>query len=85
MGILPAVLNVGHAIGCVEEWKNLFESRPIMIKAILQGGLILNGGINLNGEGRIFFWLAKWMEYTKLYLEITAEELWDQAWESFDK
>jgi hypothetical protein len=56
-----------------------------MLKAILQGCLILNGGPDLKSKTRVFYWLAKWMQFTRLDSEATAEKLWDQAWNSFDK
>jgi tetratricopeptide (TPR) repeat protein len=85
VGFFTAILNVGHAVGGVDQWRDLSENRVLMLKAILQGCLILNGGPDLKSKTRVFYWLAKWMQFTRLDSEATAEKLWDQAWNSFDK
>jgi tetratricopeptide (TPR) repeat protein len=83
-GLFSSVLNVGHAIGGVDYWRNLPENRPIMLKAILQGCLIINGGPDLKSNTRIFYWLAEWMKFVKLDDNATAEKLISSAWDSFN-
>lgn len=84
-GYFTAVLNLGHAIGAVEEWKGMSTNEPLMIKTILQSCVIINGGPDLQSKTRIFYWLEKWMKYRNLDLEATAEKLWDKAWATFEK
>jgi hypothetical protein len=55
-----------------------------MIKSILQGCLVINGGPDLKSKTRIFSWLAKWMRHVELDSEATAEKLWEQALNSFN-
>ncbi len=83
--LFTAMLNVSHAIGGINEWKNVPETRPIMIKTILQCCIVINGGPDLESKTRIFYWLATWMQFTGLDNEAVAEKLWRQAWDSFDK
>ncbi|HMX00938.1 MAG TPA: hypothetical protein PKL56_18280 [Cyclobacteriaceae bacterium] len=84
-GLFGAILNVGHAVGGVSEWRSLPENKPLMIKSILQGCLLINGGPDLKSKSRIFPWLAKWMRHVGLDKDATAEKLWEEAWGSFDR
>jgi tetratricopeptide (TPR) repeat protein len=83
-GYFTATLNLGHAIGAVDEWRDIEENKTLMIKTILQSCVIINGGPDLKSKTRIFYWLEKWMQHTKLDATATAENLWDQAWATFD-
>lgn len=80
-----ALINLAHCVGGVDDWKNDKALKSKVIKSILQCCLIINGGPDLKSKTRIFYWLAKWIQFTKLQSEATAENLWDQAWNSFDK
>lgn len=80
-----AMLNLAHCIGGVNDWRTMPTNKSMMIKSILQCCLIINAGPDLKSKTRIFYWLAKWMQFTKLQPEVTAENLWEQAWNSFDK
>ncbi len=81
-----AFLNVAHMVGGVGYEYHLLsnESKEDMIKHILQGTLLLNGGPDLKSETFIFYWLAAWMKHTELDTNVSAQSLLDAAWESFD-
>ncbi len=81
-GLFPAVLNFGHAIGGVDEWKTDKEIKQLVINSILQSCLMINGGPDLKSKTRIFYWLAIWMQATELDNNATAESLFKQAWDS---
>ncbi|MEQ8924449.1 MAG: tetratricopeptide repeat protein, partial [Fulvivirga sp.] len=82
-----AFLNVAHMVGGVGYQYHLQsnESKEDMIKHILQGTLLLNGGPDLKSQTFIFYWLAAWMKHAKLNINATPEALLEAAWESFDK
>lgn len=80
-----AMLNLGHCAGQVNNWKGNSELEPIFIKSMLQSSLLVNGGPDLKSKTRIFYWLAKWMQFSGIKDDATAENLWEQAWESFEK
>lgn len=82
---IKAIFNLAHSVGGVSYWKDDSESKEKVIKAILQSCLIINGGPDLESQTRIFYWLAIWMQHSKLDIKADAESLWQQAWESFDK
>ena len=81
-GLFTAIINLGHAIGGVDEWKTNKEIKQAVINSILQSCLIVNGGPDLQSKTRIFYWLAIWMQVTGLDNEATAESLLKQAWDS---
>tara|TARA_R110002050_G_scaffold254172_2_gene392630 strand:+ start:6773 stop:9712 length:2940 start_codon:yes stop_codon:yes gene_type:complete len=80
--LFPAIVNLGHAIGGVDEWKTNKEIKQAVINSILQSCLIINGGPDLQSKSRIFYWLAIWVQVTGLEKEATAENLFKQAWDS---
>lgn len=80
-----AMLNLGHCAGQVNNWKGNSELEPIFIKSMLQSSLLVNGGPDLKSKTRIFYWLAKWIQFSGIKDDVTAENLWEQAWESFEK
>ena len=80
-----ALLNLGDAVGKLKNWKGNPELEPIFIKAMLQSSLLINGGPDLKSQTRIFYWLAKWMHVSEIKDNVTAENLWEQAWESYEK
>lgn len=80
-----AMLNLGHCAGRVNDWKGNSELEPIFIKSMLQSSLLVNGGPDLKSKTRIFYWLAKWIQFSGIKDGVTAENLWEQAWESFEK
>lgn len=80
-----AMLNLAHCIGGVNDWRIIPTNKSMMIKSILQCCLIINAGPDLKSKTRIFYWLAKWMQFTKLQPDAIAENLWEQAWNSFEK
>lgn len=82
--VFGAMLNLAHCIGGVNDWRSMPANKSMMIKSILQCCLIINAGPDLKSKTRIFYWLAKWMQFTKLQPKATAENLWEQAWDSFE-
>lgn len=83
-GYVIAIINLGHAVGGVSEWRVKEESRERMIATILMSCLVINGGPDLKSKTRIFYWLEAWMKFTLLDKEATAQKLWDQAWAIFE-
>jgi NB-ARC domain len=82
---LGAMLNLAHCVGGVSAWKEISENKCVIIKSILQCCLIINAGPDLKSKTKIFYWLAKWMQFIQLQSDATAEKLWEQALDSFDK
>lgn len=80
-----AMVNLAHCIGGVNDWKDMPENKRIVVNSILQCCIIINAGPDLKSKTRIFYWLAKWMQFTKLQPDATAENLWEQALNSFKK
>ncbi|MEQ8683293.1 MAG: tetratricopeptide repeat protein [Cyclobacteriaceae bacterium] len=79
------IINLAFCVGGVDDWKNLPDARTRMLKSILKSCLIINGGPDLKSKTRVFYWLAIWMKHTGMDDQATAEKLWHQAWESFEK
>lgn len=80
-----ALLNLGDSVGKLKNWKGNPKLESIFIKALLQSSLLINGGPDLKSQTRIFYWLAKWMRFSEIKDNVTAENLWEQAWESYEK
>lgn len=81
-GYVIAIFSLAHAVGAVNEWKNIPESKERMTSAILQSCLIINGGPDLKSKTKIFYWLETWTKFTKLDVDATVESLWEQALKS---
>lgn len=79
------IINLAFCVGGVDDWKNIPDAKDRMLKSILKSCLIINGGPDLKSKTRVFYWLAAWLKHTEIDDQATAEKLWDQAWESFDK
>ncbi len=79
-----AFLNVAHIVGGFgyERPKQIDKER--IMKPLLQGVLILNGGPDLKSQTFIFYWLAAWIKHSKIDLNATAETLLQAAWDSFE-
>lgn len=83
-GYVIAIFSLAHAVGAVNEWKNIPESKEEMTSTILLSCLTINGGSDLKSKTKIFYWLETWMKFTKLDVDATAESLLEKAWKSLE-
>lgn len=79
-----AFINVAHIIGGFGYGETEQEKKKTMIKYLLQGTLLLNGGPDLKSKTFIFYWLAAWMKHTKIDPNATPESLLEASWASFE-
>lgn len=78
-------MNVAHLFDAVGYSLAITTEKARVMKYLLQGVLILNGGPDLKSQTFIFYWLAAWMRHTKFDENVSAEGLLQAAWDSFDK
>ncbi|MEX0810569.1 MAG: tetratricopeptide repeat protein [Chitinophagales bacterium] len=85
LSYFSAFLNVAHLIGGVVYSLPHATEKDRVMKYLLQGVLILNGGPDLKSQTFIFYWLAAWMRHTKFDKNASAEVLLQAAWDSFEE
>jgi tetratricopeptide (TPR) repeat protein len=83
--LLGCTLNLAYCIGGIDEWNKDELIKKKVLASILKSCLIINGGPDLKSKTRIFFWLSKWLQVTGLEPDASPEDLWKQAWESFEE
>lgn len=73
------ILNLGYLAAGVDDWINS-EAKNKVLNQIAMNALLLNGGPDINGKTKIFQWLAFWMNLTGIRQQVTAQEIFDEAW-----
>ena len=85
LSYFTAFMNVAHLVGGVGYSLPPAAEKDRVMKYLLQGALILNGGPDLKSQTFIYYWLAAWMRHTKFDKNASAEDLFQAAWDSFDQ
>lgn len=81
-----AIINLASIVGSYDHWQILpAEERQEHIKMLHLSCFVINGGPDLKGKTRIYFWLAKWMKYVELDKDATADKLWNITIEILSK
>lgn len=81
-----AIISLANIVGSYDHWQTLStEEREEHIRMLHLSCFVINGGPDLKSKTRIFFWLAKWMQYTGLDKDATADKLWNTTMEIFAK
>lgn len=68
------------AVG-IEDWRQS-DAKVEVVEQLSMHALLLNGAPDINGETKVFQWLDFWMNLTGIRPEISAQELFDEAWAS---
>jgi hypothetical protein len=84
-GFLTSLVNLSHDVSIVDTWKNKSIEKDIMEKCIYQSCLILNARPEVDGKTQVFQWLAIWLDIKALQKSMSAEELFQNAWNSLKK
>jgi tetratricopeptide (TPR) repeat protein len=77
-----AIMSLAYSLGGVDQWRDLEEKQQVL-NQMYQACLIINGGPDINGATPIFQWMAFWLDLVGLEKKITAQQVWDLAWDSF--
>jgi tetratricopeptide (TPR) repeat protein len=77
VGILSSLLNLGHAIGSIDHWRDKPENKTLMVNTILQSCLIINGGPDIKSKTQVFHWLSEWMKFVNLDSQASPQKLFD--------
>jgi tetratricopeptide (TPR) repeat protein len=82
--LFRAILNMAFSVGGVDEWRKQSDNEKIL-KSLYTTCIYVNGGPDINGQTKVFQWLAFWLNHVGLKNGTTAAEMWEEAWNSFDE